>query len=139
MKSRKKEGKYINLYKLIQLINSSDGAPTALFKKEAEAAGLSGRAKAEFVSERSRAWNEAREDREIAKSSGRAAAGRAATELGIKVSVGGWQCALSEAGAPLAGRARCQISTREGGAVPRMCTTSLFLLMRSIDRLTSVA
>ena len=66
--------------------DTGDGAPTALFKKEAEAAGLSGRAKAEFVSERSRAWNEAREDREIAKSSGRAAAGRAATELGIKVS-----------------------------------------------------
>ena len=61
-------------------------APTALFKKEAEAAGLSGRAKSEFVSERSRSWTEAREDREVAKSSGRAAAGRAATELGIKVS-----------------------------------------------------
>ena len=65
---------------------NGDGAPTALFKKEAEAAGLSGRAKSEFVSERSRSWTEAREDREVAKSSGRAAAGRAATELGIKVS-----------------------------------------------------
>jgi len=66
--------------------DTGDGAPTALFKKEAEAAGLSGRAKAEFVSERSRAWNEAKEDREISKSSGQAAARRAATELGIKVS-----------------------------------------------------
>ena len=66
--------------------DTGDGAPTALFKKEAESAGLSGRAKSEFVSERSRAWSESKEDREVAKSSGRAAAGRSATELGIKVS-----------------------------------------------------
>ena len=66
--------------------DTGDGAPTALFKKEAEAAGLSGRAKSEFVSERSRAWTEAREDREIAKASGRAAAENKATELAIKVS-----------------------------------------------------
>ena len=66
--------------------DTGDGAPTALFKKEAESAGLSGRAKSEFVSERSRSWTEAREDRETAKASGRAAAGRSATELGIKVS-----------------------------------------------------
>jgi hypothetical protein len=66
--------------------DTGDGAPTALFKKEAESAGLSGRAKSEFVSERSRAWSESKEDRETAKASGRAAAGRTATELGIKVS-----------------------------------------------------
>jgi len=66
--------------------DTGDGAPTALFKKEAEAAGLSGRAKSEFVSERSRAWSEAREDREISKASGQAAAKKSAAELAIKVS-----------------------------------------------------
>jgi hypothetical protein len=66
--------------------DTGDGAPNALFKKEAESAGLSGRAKSEFVSERSRAWSEAREDREIAKASGQAAAKKSAAELAIKVS-----------------------------------------------------
>jgi hypothetical protein len=66
-------------------VDTGDGAPNALFKKEAEAAGLSGRAKSEFISERSRAWSEAKEDREINQASGQAAGERANLEMGLKI------------------------------------------------------
>ena len=62
-----------------------NGAPTALFKEEAEAAGLSGRAKSDFISEKTRLWSEAREDREIERASGQAAGERANIEMQLKI------------------------------------------------------
>jgi hypothetical protein len=62
-----------------------NGAPTALFKEEAEAAGLSGRAKSDFISEKTRLWSEAKEDREIDQASGQAAGERANLEMGLKI------------------------------------------------------
>jgi hypothetical protein len=62
-----------------------NGAPTALFKEEAEAAGLSGRAKSDFISEKTRLWSEAKEDRGIDQASGQAAGERANLEMGLKI------------------------------------------------------
>jgi len=62
-----------------------NGAPTALFKEEAEAAGLSGRAKSDFISEKTRLWIEAKEDREIERASGQAAGERANIEMQLKI------------------------------------------------------
>jgi len=62
-----------------------NGAPTSLFKAEAEAAGLSGRAKSDFISEKTRLWSETKEDREIERASGQAAGERANIETQLKI------------------------------------------------------
>jgi hypothetical protein len=62
-----------------------NGAPTSLFKAEAEAAGLSGRAKSDFISEKTRLWSEAKEDRGIDQASNQAAGERANLEMGLKI------------------------------------------------------
>ena len=64
----------------------ASGAPTALFKEQAEAEGLTGRAKSEYVQEKTRMWGEQKEDRATAKSSAVAEAARKKIELGLKIS-----------------------------------------------------
>jgi len=60
-------------------------APTAVFKEEAEANGLTGRAKSEYIAEKKRVWDEAQSDRATSQASAKAAAVREKLELGIKV------------------------------------------------------